>query len=85
MHQQIANEDEHNKAVSVILGEDADVYGDVESEERDQPGRQNEPGKDPAFPGGDGGIGYSHVHEDGDDEDEDGYADAGGNSKKTLL
>ena len=35
----------------MIVGEDADVYGDVESEKREEPERQNESGKDPTFPG----------------------------------
>ena len=55
IHQQISNEDEHNKSMSVIVGEDADVYGDVESEERKEPERQNKSRKDPTSPGyGDG-------------------------------
>ena len=47
----------------MIVGEDADVYGDVESEERREPERQNKYGKDPT----------SHGYGDGD-----GYDDAGG-------
>ena len=80
IHQQILNRDEHNKSMSVIVGEDADVYGDVESEQREAPERQNESGKDPTFPGYvDGYVGYvgggggSHGHGDGG-----GYGDAGG-------
>ena len=39
----------------MIVGEDADVYGDVESEERRESERQNKYGKDPTSPGyGDG-------------------------------
>ena len=66
----------------MIVGEDADVYGDVESEQREEPERQNESGKDPTFPGygdryGDGGSGG---HGDGGhgDGDGSGYGDAGG-------
>ena len=47
----------------MIVGEDADVYGDVESEQREEPERQNESGKDPTFPGyGDGGGGVRNAN-----------------------
>ena len=63
----------------MIVGEDADVYGDVESEEREEPERQNESGKDPTFPGygGGGGDGGSDGRGDGDG-DGGGYDDAVG-------
>ena len=35
IHQQIANEDEHDKSLSVIVGEDADVYGSETSDSED--------------------------------------------------
>ena len=70
IHQQILNKDEHNKSMSVIVGEDADVYGDVESEQREEPGHQNETGKDPTSSGygggGGGGGSHGHCHDDGD-------------------
>ena len=58
IHQQILNRDEHNKSMSVIVGEDADVYGDVESEECKEPARRNKAGNDPTFPGDGDGDGY---------------------------
>ena len=49
----------------MIVGEDADVYGDVKSEQREEPEHQNETGKDPTSSGYGGGS-HGHCHDDGD-------------------